>query len=252
MEEKNITKISLSTFFLILAVIVIIVMGIVMYKFYNEKIIALKESADLQERVDSLTETVKDLQGKINTISNTINPSDEKTSIEYKNLTEKIYNQMQEDQYFVIQNVKQNADGSLTLKGRIYEDVELTSISSNEYNSLKSSGKINLFGEDFLLGEYEDFVPGYILKNSNGYGFYVTDKHELIDFNDSNFVKGTDNYYMITLKETVKFINNMSGEAEKVSVSSFVTNNDYDFINNGYVYDFEFNNGEVSKVTFSR
>ena len=137
-------------------------------------------------------------------------------------------------------------------KGRIYEDVKLTSISSNEYDSLKSSGKINLFGESFLLGEYEDFVPGYILKNSNGYGFYVTDKHELVDFNDTNFVKATDNYYTITLNETVEFINNMSGETEKISVSSFITNNDYNFINNGYSYDFEFNNGDVSKVTFNK
>ena len=37
MEEKKVTKISLSTFFLILAIIAIIVMGIFMYKLYNEK-----------------------------------------------------------------------------------------------------------------------------------------------------------------------------------------------------------------------
>jgi len=38
MEKKKITKISLSTFFLILAIIVIIVMGIFMYKLYNDDI----------------------------------------------------------------------------------------------------------------------------------------------------------------------------------------------------------------------
>lgn len=37
MEEKKVMKITLSTFLLILSVIVIIVMGIFMYKFYNEK-----------------------------------------------------------------------------------------------------------------------------------------------------------------------------------------------------------------------
>ena len=246
MENK---KGSLSTVFLVIAIILIVVMGELLYM---QKVEANRQIAELENNASKLQETINDLQGKINTISNTINPSEENTSIKYENLTEKIYNQMQEDQYFIIQNVMQNTDGTLTLKGRIYEDVELTSISSNEYDSLKSSGKINLFGESFLLGEYEDFVPGYILKNSNGYGFYVTDKHELIDFNDTNFVKGTDNYYTITLNETVEFINNMSGEAEKVSVSSFITNNDHDFINNGYIYDFEFNNGEISKVTFNK
>ena len=73
MEEKNSVKISLSTFFLILSLIVIIVMGIFMYKFYNEKTEATKKSADLQTQVNSLNGTVNDLQGKINSISDTIN-----------------------------------------------------------------------------------------------------------------------------------------------------------------------------------
>ena len=37
MEEKKITKINLPTFFLILSIIVIIVTGMFMYKFYNER-----------------------------------------------------------------------------------------------------------------------------------------------------------------------------------------------------------------------
>lgn len=90
------------------------------------------------------------------------------------------------------------------------------------------------------------------MKNSDGYGFYVTDNYELIDFNDTNFVKGTDNYYTITLNETVEFVNNMSGETEKISLSSFEEKNDNEFINNEYIYDFEFNDGEVSKVTFGK
>lgn len=37
MEEKNTIKISLSTFFLLLALIAIVVMAIFMYKFYDDK-----------------------------------------------------------------------------------------------------------------------------------------------------------------------------------------------------------------------
>lgn len=82
MEGKKVTKISLSTFFLILSLIVIIVMGIFMYKFYNEKTEATKESAELQTQVNGLNETVSNLQGKINSISETINSdnSDENTT----------------------------------------------------------------------------------------------------------------------------------------------------------------------------
>lgn len=82
MEDKKVTKISLSTFFLILSLIVIIVMGIFMYKFYNEKTEATKKSAELQTQVNSLNETVSNLQGKIDNISETINSdnSDENTT----------------------------------------------------------------------------------------------------------------------------------------------------------------------------
>lgn len=249
MEEKKSVKISLSTVLLLIAILVIIVMALYIY---TEKINSNKEIADLEANATNMQDKIDELQGKIDSISNTINSNDENTSVTYRNLTEEIYNQISENEYFVIQNVIQNTDSTITLKGRIYEDVELTAISESEYNSLKSSGYITLFGENFLLDKYEDFVPGYILKNSNGYGFYVTDNYELVDFNDTNFVKGTDEYYMITLNKTVEFINNMSGEAEKVSLSSFETFNDYDFINNGYIYDFEFNNGKVSKITFNK
>ena len=40
MEEKKVTKISLSTFFLILAIIAIIVMGIFIYKLNNDNILS--------------------------------------------------------------------------------------------------------------------------------------------------------------------------------------------------------------------
>ena len=67
MEKKNVTKISLSTFFLILA---IIVMGIFIYKLNNDKTAEIKKSSELQSQVNSLSTTVNDFQGKINTVSN--------------------------------------------------------------------------------------------------------------------------------------------------------------------------------------
>lgn len=83
MEEKNTTKISLSTFLLIIAIIAIIVMGIFIYKLNTEKTIETQKSADLQAQVSSLNSTVNNLQSKINTISETVNASD----VEDTNLT---------------------------------------------------------------------------------------------------------------------------------------------------------------------
>lgn len=89
MNEKNVTKISLSTFFLILAVIVIIVMGIFMYKTYNEKNVATEKVSDLNGQVSNLKNTVDQLQGKINSISDTINNDNIKeNSISTNNVTE--------------------------------------------------------------------------------------------------------------------------------------------------------------------
>ena len=79
MEEKNATKISLSTFFLILAIIAIIVMGIFIYKLNNDKVAEVKKSTELQAQVNNLNGTVSDLQGKMNSISATINSTENAT-----------------------------------------------------------------------------------------------------------------------------------------------------------------------------
>lgn len=86
MEEKNVTKISLSTFFLILAIIAIIVMGIFIYKINNDKTTEIQKSTELQAQVNSLNGTVSDLQGKIDNISKTIN-SNNSTNTENKTNT---------------------------------------------------------------------------------------------------------------------------------------------------------------------
>ena len=73
MEEKNVSKISLSTFLLIIAIIAIIVMSVFIYKLNNDKTTEIQKSTELQSQVNSLTGTVNDLQGKITSISETIN-----------------------------------------------------------------------------------------------------------------------------------------------------------------------------------
>ena len=91
MEEKKVTKISLSNFFLILAIIAIIVMGIYIYKLNNDKSAEIQKSTELQAQVNSLEGTVSDLQRKINTISNTINNSIKEDNSTTSNVSDKNY-----------------------------------------------------------------------------------------------------------------------------------------------------------------
>ena len=75
MEENKGIKISLSTFFLIIAIIIIILMGLYIYKVNVEKNTEMKKTADLELEVSNLNNTITNLQEKINTISETINSS---------------------------------------------------------------------------------------------------------------------------------------------------------------------------------
>lgn len=70
MEEKKSIKISLSTLFLILALMVIAFMA---YYIYTEKTNANKEIETLEANAVEMQNTIKNLQDKIDTISNTIN-----------------------------------------------------------------------------------------------------------------------------------------------------------------------------------
>lgn len=69
MEEKQGIKISLSTFFLILSIIAIIIMGIFIYKLNKDKSTEIQKSIKFQSQVNTLNGTISELQGKINTIS---------------------------------------------------------------------------------------------------------------------------------------------------------------------------------------
>ena len=72
MEDKKTTKISLSTFFLILAIIAIILMGVYIYKLNSDKTAEIQKSTELQAQVNNLNGTVSQLQGKLDSISNTL------------------------------------------------------------------------------------------------------------------------------------------------------------------------------------
>ena len=71
MEEKKSIKVSLSTFFLIVAIIAIGVMGYFIYKLNDDKTKETEKVSELNNQVTSLENQVDSLKEKIDTISNT-------------------------------------------------------------------------------------------------------------------------------------------------------------------------------------
>ncbi len=65
MEEKEDIKINIVTFFLIISIVVITVMGIFLYKTYNDKKVEDKKLVEQQAQVDNLSEIVGNLQNNI-------------------------------------------------------------------------------------------------------------------------------------------------------------------------------------------
>ncbi len=80
MDEKNVKKLNLSTFLLIIAIIVIIVMGVFIYKLNNDKKAEILKSTELQSQINSLNKTISELNEKITSISNFINNSENTTN----------------------------------------------------------------------------------------------------------------------------------------------------------------------------
>ena len=89
MEDKKGKKVSISTILLIVAIIVIAVMGVFMYRLNKEKTTEVQKSTELQAEVDSLNEVVSDLQGKIDSISKTIGNEDDNTTTENSSSNQK-------------------------------------------------------------------------------------------------------------------------------------------------------------------
>jgi len=224
------------------------------YFIFSKEEIDIVENYNTEEsntqNVFSNSEQVKLNNIKINNEQDYTKNSD-KNKINYAQLTEETYNGFSEKEFFVIQNVTQNSNQTFKIKGRVYEAVDFPTISKSEYDLLLINKSIKLFDDVFYLNKYEDFIPGYILKNSNGYGFYVTDDNKLVNFNNSSFVKGTDKYYECIVDDTVKL--RMPDETEaniKINSFSLAVAENYNFMNINDIYAFEFKNGKVSKIIY--
>lgn len=88
MEEKKTVKISLTGVLLILALIVIIVMGMFIFKLSKEKTNETEKVASLNNQIRNLENTINTLQGKMDNISNIVKSNNVPIQSSIINLTE--------------------------------------------------------------------------------------------------------------------------------------------------------------------
>ena len=224
MEEKNSIKISLSTVLLILALVLIVILCIFIYKLYNEKIIANQNSLELQTQVNTLNETITVLQGKIDSISETINSN---TSIENNNGNiSNIETTYSADTSFTVEQVKQAFQRYLNLvsyntssPSTLLFELDFINQHSNEVAKkegyLKTNVKFAQF-KDTMLKYVTEKCYDNVFANSfideNGYLCYFDGGASGVSYEVKNVTKQVDKKYIAkvewsqeTAKEDVTF-----------------------------------------------
>lgn len=172
MEKENKNG-SASTLLLVIAIIVIAVMGVYIYKLNNEKNEEIQKSESLQTQVSSLNSTVSELQGKLDTISETIN--DDK-GIEQESLEiiseDEMLKLFSDSSDMRVASINKNADNTFSINVKHYG---LVRISKSEYENMKQKGSITI---DDVIYEYRtsnDYSSLGIIKSTkdNSKEYYV-------------------------------------------------------------------------------
>lgn len=215
MEEKNEAKIRISTLLLILAIIAIAVMAAVIYKTTMDKAAEVQKAEELQEQVDSLNETISDLRGKMDNISEIID------SANSENKTNTSNNE-------AVQNTTNSTNTANTNSSKNSNSTNTTSVEgkSKYTNTLKDAvnGK-TAFYELESKGELET-------EKHDGYYTYVDlfsqtyNIKEIIDVECSQDGMMSRNNYAALFEVTVKYKDN--NDKTQTMVLAVSLNKDYE------------------------
>ncbi len=226
MEEKKTIKISLSTFFLLLALVAIIVMAIFMYKFYDDKKKADEKSSSLENQLSNLNETVKDLNDKISNtntttdVANTTNPETSFTDTEIKTaLSEflEVYAHANCDSLLDYLS-EQGLLGNTPYDSTVSDDgVVTTNVKFSDYKK----AMLNYVSEDFFNKNWTS--SQYFSENNDGYLVKGQGGGSLREYTVNNISKITDDTYSANTTSTNLDDSKAPSENEKVtfSISSY-------------------------------
>lgn len=205
---------------IIIVVIMIIIIGVVLINLIkkDENINKIDPNGDLVV-----------IENKENTQDNGQNNTENNTSIQYidtenaaVNSGEKNYQEMNWENYydankdnntFRIQDVIHNNDGTITIRGRVYQYLDLPStLSANEYKALLDGKSLNILGEKVTKVQDDNIAKeaGYdtalkVETQKYKYNFYYyLNKNEdgtatLYNGSDSSIAEGTNVYLQKTL-----------------------------------------------------
>ena len=162
MEEKKTLKISLSTIFLVLAIIGIIVMA---YYIYIEKANYNRKIAELEVNATKMQSTINDIQGKIDSISNTMS-----NIIENKFNTKNI-------SYIVVNVEDTTADGLAYKSKKITDKQEIEELMNIINNATEYEMKS-------AIPDFGDIIPCVEIYNTNGERFAVAAGDQINDNGD--------------------------------------------------------------------
>lgn len=228
MNEKKTTKISLSTFFLIIAIIFIVVMAIFMLIFYNEKVEATKKAESLQAEVNNL-------QGKIDIILNTINS----ITVNENNSTNNNSKQFTDAQVktalsnFLELKAHANCDAlleNLTEKGKLNYDssknsfdqddsTEITTIKFSDYKT----AMLNYVSENEFEKNWTSAI--YMKENDDGYLTKAQGGGSLRVYTIISITKNNDSSYLAKVSFVVDDIDDSTEEYEDLTFTIKSYNN---------------------------
>lgn len=253
MGEKKSLTISLSTFFLLLAIIVICVMGYFVYKLYNERTIATEEISNLNNQIGGLENTVNVLQESIDNVSN--NSQSNNNEISDNKYTE-ITDELEGIDVLYVTNAINNNDDTYTLKGVLYTQYTL---SEAELQQIIDKGYMEINGERYVIknndsNEYDLYqsnvdYPLYKIKPINSNSYYLEAQAQI-----SDVWKLTDEYKEITVSGNTKCSMFSDYEEEYNTVEDVF--NDFDETepiettnpNSEKTFTFKFENGECVEI----
>ena len=221
MEEKNVTKISLSTFFLILAIIAIIVMGIFIYKLNNDKTAEVQKSTELQSQVNSLNGTVSDLQEKINKVAETVNSSSSVPDTNTNNTSNNTTSSFTEEQ------VKSSLANYLELQAHAGCDALLENL-TEKGNLNYDSSKDNILNDGTVITtiKFSDYKSAMLN--------YVSESEFDKNWTNKQYLSENSNGYLTKFQGggglrvyTIKNISKKNDTIYSAKVSSVVDDNEY-------------------------
>lgn len=193
MEEKNEAKIRISTLLLILAIIAIAVMAAVIYKTTMDKAAEVQKAEELQEQVDSLNETISDLRGKMDNISEIIDStnSENKTNTSNNEAVQNTANSnsSKNSNSTNTTSVEEKSKYTNTLKDAVNGKTAFYELESKgEFETEKHDGYytyVDLFSQTYNIKEIIDVEcsqDGMMSRNNYAALFEVTVKYK--DNND--------------------------------------------------------------------